>query len=233
MVESSSLSGPTKMHLYGLIIGISIAIGVYFFSKHNQVIAKNRENLFIFLVLMSSIIGARLYHVFDYWSYYSENLWQIPDTRGGGLAIYGALIGGLLAIAFFSFQNKLSLLKITNLITPILPLCQSIGRFGNYFNQEVYSPSGQPVWLYESILTFLLFLVLIKSKTHQTAVYLIGYGIIRFFLEFLRTDTWAIGNIKIAQVISLVFIILGVIIKNHGQSRETTISSRTQRNSPF
>ncbi len=211
------------MHLYGLIVGISIAVGTYYFSRHNQTIPKNKENLFIFLVIISAIIGARLYHVIDFWSFYSQNLPQIPNTRGGGLAIYGGLLGGLFTILLFSRFNRIPLLKITNLISPILPLCQSIGRFGNYFNHEGYSSNGQPVWFYESVLTFLLFLILIKSKTNQTATYLIGYGTIRFFLEFLRTDTWTIGHLKIAQIISLAFIATGlIIIKN----RYTTINKQ-------
>ena len=89
-------------------------------------------------------------------------------------------------------------------ITPILPLCQSIGRFGNFVNHE------NPIWWPEAILDFLLFLIIFKFPKNPTSKYLIGYGVIRFVTEFWRTDTWVINNLKIGQLISVVFIIAGV-----------------------
>ncbi|MDP3974669.1 MAG: prolipoprotein diacylglyceryl transferase, partial [bacterium] len=84
-----------------------------------------------------------------------------------------------------------------------------------------------PVWLYESILDFVLFLILIKSKNNQTAKYLIGYGLIRFFTEFLRWDTWNFYGFKMAQVISLIFFIVGLLIiikaNNHLYDNKTRV----------
>lgn len=155
------------------------------------------------------LIGARLYHVVDSWSYYSQHLSQIPATWNGGLGIYGAIIGASIFIFLFSKFSKIRFLSILDSITPILPLCQAIGRIGNFFNHEI------PTWWIEASLNLILFFI-IKSKVlknySSTGLYLIGYGLIRFFIEFLRTDTWQINGLKIAQLISIFFVIIGVII---------------------
>ncbi|KKQ31738.1 MAG: Prolipoprotein diacylglyceryl transferase [Candidatus Shapirobacteria bacterium GW2011_GWE1_38_10] len=192
------------MNLYGLIIGISIAIGIQYFSKNNRIIPKNRESMFLFGLLISGLFGARIYHVIDQWSYYQTHPSLIFQTWHGGLAIYGALIFTTLFIFIYSLISKISFLSILDSITPILPLCQAIGRVGNFVNKEI------PTWWIEASLNLLLFFLLRKSKT-PTSHYLIGYGIIRFFVEFLRSDTWQISNFKIAQIISLLCIFLGLL----------------------
>lgn len=210
---SSILTGPTQMSIYGLIIGFCIVIGLEYFSKKNLIIPKNKETIFLFFLILFSILAARIYYVVFNWSYYSQNLPQIPNLRGGGISILGGLIGGIIFVYFFTKKNKINFLKITDLIAPILPLCQSIGRWGNYFNHEIYSKTNQPIWLYESILDFILFLFLIKRKNNQTAFYLIGYGLIRFITEFFRYDVWIINGLKIGQLIAIILIITGFLIK--------------------
>ncbi len=195
------------MHLYGLIIGIAIIISLNYFEKNNTSVPKPKLNIFIFGLLISMLIGARAYHIIDSWSYYSQNLGQIINIPNGGLGIYGALIFGFLFIYIFSKLNKISILSITNNITPILPLAQSIGRFGNYVNGEI------SIWWLESILCFILFIFIKKYKNYNpTALYLIGYGLIRLITEYFRTDTWVISNFKIANVISLILVIIGTYL---------------------
>lgn len=200
------------MSLYGLILGICFVIGIEYFYKHNQTIPKKQENFFIFSTLISGIIGARVYGVIANWNYFSQNPIQILNLRGGGLGIYGGLFGGILFVVFFCLKNKISFLKISNSLIPIIPLCQSLGRWGNYFNHEIYSATGQPIWLYESSLMFIIFLLLQKTKHHQIGIYLISYGIIRFILEFIRVDTIPIFYLTLAQILSLLFILFGLFI---------------------
>ena len=197
------------MHLYGLIIGIAIVIGIDYFSKHQPLLSKFKETFFIVGLLISAIIGARAYHVIDQWSYYSHNLWMIPQTWNGGLGIFGALIGGFLfVVLFINYKTYITLLDS---ITPILPLCQAIGRFGNFINHE------NPIWWPEAILDLILFFFIRRFSNNPTAKYLIGYGLIRFLTEFWRTDTWVINNLKIGQLISIVFIFVGVLLIYHGR----------------
>lgn len=207
------------MSLYGLIIGIALVIGITYFQKKNSVIPKNKEDYFILGIIISAIVGARVYGVIAAWDYFYQNPIQILNLRGGGLGIFGGLIGGIIFTYIFSKKNKIKFLSITNLIVPIIPLCQSIGRWGNFFNHEIYGANGQPIWLYESILLFLFFFFIKKLKHHQTAIYLIYYGAIRFILEFIRTDTISFSIITFAQFLSLIFIVLGIIIIRYENTR--------------
>jgi phosphatidylglycerol:prolipoprotein diacylglycerol transferase len=207
------------MSLYGLILGICFVIGIDYFYKNNRVIPKNKENFFIVFTLIFGVIGARVYGVIQNWSYFSQNPIQILNLRGGGLGIYGALFFSLFFVFIFSKINKINFLKITNLLVSIIPLCQSLGRWGNFFNHEIYGINNQPIWLYESILMLILFLVFRKIKTHQTGIYLIYYGTIRFLLEFIRLDTIPVYFLSLAQLLSLLFIFIGFIIIKYENSR--------------
>ncbi|OGL53695.1 hypothetical protein A3K55_01500 [Candidatus Shapirobacteria bacterium RBG_13_44_7] len=194
------------MSLYGLIIGISIALGFEYFSRHNTTIPKSQLNRFLIFGVIFAVIGARLYHVFSYLPYYLQNPLQILNTRAGGLGIYGALISTLIYIYLYSKISKVNFLNILNTLAPIIPLCQALGRLGNFFNREI------PLWWLEAAANLLLFLLLHLFPRHSFAKYLIGYGFIRFIFEFFRSDTWTIGPIKIAQIISLVFIFTGLTL---------------------
>ena len=207
------------MSLYGLILGIAFVIGIQYFFKRNKIIPKKQEKLFIFSTLISGLVGARVYGIIADWSHFSQNPIQILNLRGGGLGIYGGLLGGIIFIVLFCLKNKIKILPIFNLLIPIIPLCQSIGRFGNYFNHEIYSANGQPVWFYESILLFFIFLILHKTKSHQTGIYLISYGIIRFALEFIRTDTIPVLGLTLAQILSLLFILSAIFIIKYENTR--------------
>ncbi|HOZ80908.1 MAG TPA: prolipoprotein diacylglyceryl transferase, partial [Candidatus Woesebacteria bacterium] len=213
------------MHIYGLIIGISLLIGINYFLSKN-VIPKNHQNFFIFGLVIFSIIGARLYHVIDQWPYYSQHLLSIPATWNGGLGIYGGLLAGIIFIFFYSLLTKTSILKILDAITPILPLCQSIGRLGNFVNQEI------PLWYIEAALNLILFFVIKLSPKNPTAKYFIGYGLIRFIFEFFRSDTWVISQIKIAQLISIIFIFTGfyLLINNYNSSKINNTSIDSDKN---
>jgi phosphatidylglycerol:prolipoprotein diacylglycerol transferase len=200
------------MHLYGLILGISLLIGFNYFLRYNTIVPKPKENIFIFGLIIFSLLGARLYHVIDYWPYYSTDLPQILHTWNGGLGIFGGLIFGLVFILIFAKIYHLSSIKILNTSITIIPLCQSIGRLANFFNHEI------PTWWLESLGCFFIFLILIKFPKHPTAKYLIAYGLLRFFLEFLRPDTWQISEFKIAQIITLLFVLSGLILLRYQPS---------------
>lgn len=207
------------MSLYGLILGICFIIGTEYFSKNNKIISKKQENIFILSTLISGIIGARIYGIIANWNYFSQNPAQIFNLRGGGLGIYGGIIGSTLYIALFCFKNKINFLDISNSLVKILPLCQSLGRWGNFFNHEIYGVNHQPIWLYESIAMFFVYLLIRKTKIHSTGIYLISYGIIRFILEFIRIDTIPIFYLSLAQILSILFILFGLLTIKYENSR--------------
>lgn len=220
------------MSLYGLILALSFFLAFNFFQKTNK-LKPFPQDKFFYGLLVFGIIGARVYHVLDNFTYYSQNPSQIIKTWHGGLGIYGGLLGAFIYIIYFCHKNHLKTLNMLNSLAAPTALAQAIGRWGNYTNLEIFgTPTlvsfGQripfhlrpiqfetfsyfhPVWLYESLGCLLLFYYLNRQNKNQAAVYLIGYGLLRFGLEFLRFDSWQLSGIKVASIFSLVFILFGL-----------------------
>lgn len=211
------------MSFYGLILGISFVIGLNYFQKHEKKLNKKSKLQYQILIIVLGIIGARVYFVLFNFNYYLNNQNEIFDTRAGGLGIFGGIISVIIFTFFFLKKRNIKFISFTDQFITIVPLCQSIGRWGNYFNHEIYSANGQPIWLYESILNLILFFILLKTKKNQTANYLIGFGLIRLFTEFFRNDVWIVNNIKIGQIISLILIIFGIHIYYTNANKKVTI----------
>lgn len=144
--------GPLTFHLYGLILALSILAG-WFVAKKRAHLYQIPQKLFddpILLVpLVLSIIGARLYHVLDYWSIYKNDPYSILYIQNGGLGIFGVLAGFFLGLFIVSKVKKLNLLSLLDLVAPSMLIAQAIGRFGNFVNQEAFGPpTGLPWGIY-------------------------------------------------------------------------------------
>ena len=184
--------------LYGLLIGIAIVIFINYFEKRHKFIP--------YFLIIFAFLGARLYFVLGNLPYFLANPNQILNTRQGGMGILGGIIFATIYLLIYCHIKKINFIKFTDSFITIIPLCQSIGRIGNIINHEIY-----PICIYESIFDFVLFLILLKSKKNQTAIFLVGYGIIRFVLEFFRTDALPF---YLGIILSLFSIILGIILLN-------------------
>ncbi len=139
IVSGFSLFG-FEIKFYGLIIATALLIGVYL----SQYLAKKRslnpDDILILaiLVIPFAILGARAYYcIFSDNHYTFTSFWNI---RSGGLAIYGGIIGGIIAIIIFACikRNFKLIVKLFDVIVPALILGQALGRWGNFFNQEAY-----------------------------------------------------------------------------------------------
>ncbi len=181
--------------MYGFFISLGILISALLAEKlaikHN----KNTNILWtgLFIAIVAGIIGARIYHVLDYFDYYSSAPLQIFALNQGGLGIPGGIIfGGISLVIYLKLKNQ-PIAYWTDLAATVLPLGQSIGRWGNYFNNEL-----MPYAIYESILDFLLFIALffISKKSTKpgliTLLYILGYILVRLLLMRHRTDFWLI-----------------------------------------
>jgi len=141
--------GKFKIHWYGFIMVLAILIAIYFISK----LAKKREydtsqleNLYFYVILIG-LVGARLYEVFFFnWGYYQSHVLDIFKVWNGGLAIQGTILFGIVTVYIFCKKNKLVFLKYTDLLVIGLALGQSIGRWGNFFNQELYGRVSSLPW---------------------------------------------------------------------------------------
>lgn len=231
---------------YGIFIAISFLSCYFLAEKLTKKYGLNEAdfNNLVFLVLISSIIFARLYYVLLNHSYYSSHAEEIPMIWLGGQTIHGGILGGVLAIFLYSKIKKISSLVFLDLVALVAPLGQAIGRWGNFFNNEafgkpisssflkLYIPVDfrplkyanykyfHPTFLYESILNLVIFIILyknydkwknIKGKIFWT--YLLLYSIIRFILEFIRTDSlYIFDHMASGHVISLALIIVSLIM---------------------
>ncbi|MFH1822860.1 MAG: prolipoprotein diacylglyceryl transferase, partial [Patescibacteria group bacterium] len=139
--------GPFHIYWYGffvvsgLLLGILVSLKLASYYK----IEKNKIIDLIFWVILGGIIGARIYHIFLELPYYLNNPLDMIKIWQGGLAIHGAIIAGVLIIWYFSKKHNLNFWLISAILAPSLALAQAIGRWGNYFNQELFGlPTNLP-----------------------------------------------------------------------------------------
>jgi phosphatidylglycerol---prolipoprotein diacylglyceryl transferase len=248
--------GSFAVRWYGLLIASAVLIGVtlsQFLAKKRQLDPDIIGDLAIWLVI-AAIPCARLYYVIFQWSEYAQRPGDIIAIWKGGIAIHGAIIGGVLATLIFAKIKKISFWQLLDLVVPSAILGQAIGRWGNFFNSEafgaptdllwkLYIPeyvieNGQkiprrplgfetieyyhPTFLYESLWNIFIFGIILflffrglQGKHNLklgtlSLVYLVGYSAGRFWIEGLRTDSLMLGSLRMAQVISIVGICLGV-----------------------
>lgn len=215
--------GPLTIHIYALCLVAGMALA-WVLGRSRWVdrggLAETFESIAI-VAIPSGIVGARIYHVATHWEDYSG------DDRGlvsalyiweGGIAIFGAVIGGALGAAFVAWRRGARLTAFADALAPGLIFAQAVGRLGNWFNQELFGgpddgPLGleidpgrrppeyrdvetfQPTFLYELTWNALGGLVLLWLDRRFTlgwgklfSLYMVIYGTGRFWIEGIRTD---------------------------------------------
>lgn len=242
------------VYWYAIFITASIALGVIWCRFHNGRYGIKFDKLLDLAIFMLpiAIICARLYYVAFTWDYFKNNPAEILQIKNGGLAIYGGIIGGVAVIIIFSIINKMKILDITDYIAPVVAFCQSIGRWGNYINIEAYGYETNwpikmeiiedgvtkyvhPTFLYESICTMLICILLCKlSKKRKfsgeiTYTYIICYSFIRFFIEGLRTDSLMLYNCRISQILSLALFIVFSSILIYKKNKQKQMSKNVEK----
>lgn len=129
-----------SIYWYGIIINVGIIAGLFYAlheaKRTNQ--AKEIYMDFILYGIVASIIGARLYYVIFSWSHFRNNLGQIFNMRQGGIAIYGAIIGGTIATIIYAKYKKINFWLFIDTLATSMVLGQAIGRWGNFFNREAF-----------------------------------------------------------------------------------------------
>ncbi|MEN9679753.1 MAG: hypothetical protein RLZ57_882 [Actinomycetota bacterium] len=222
--------GPVTIHIYALciIVGIGAAI---FIAKSRY---KNPEVIsdLAFYAIPGGVIGARIYHVLTSpENYQGENWTNIFKIWEGGLGIWGAIAGGAIAVWFKSKKLNLDFTELADAIAPGLLIAQAIGRFGNWFNAELFGKPTQlpwglaipiqmrpvgfenfeyfhPTFLYEAICSFILAILIMRitfKPGGAFALYVFGYCCYRFLIEGLRIDPAnLIFGIRVNQLVALV-----------------------------
>ncbi len=232
------MNNPIAFTLFGLEVrwyGILIACGVLLAILIGNRLAKKSGGLpedvmsdLLLWILPLGILGARLYYVLFTWDFYRAHPEEILAIRHGGLAIHGGVLAGLLGGYLYCRRKKLPFWKVADIVAPGLVLAQGIGRWGNFMNNEAHGgptdlPWGilvdgvrvHPTFLYESLWDVGVFLFLVlwffdRRKRDGEVFFLYGalYSLGRFFVEGLRTDSLMFGPFRVAQIVS----VLGIII---------------------
>lgn len=236
--DSTISIGPLTIHMYGLMIALGVVAAVWLTGRRlEQAGTGTREDASSMAVwaVIAGIIGARLWHVLTDWSKFEDSPGDILKIWEGGLGIPGGLILGTAAGLWASKRHGVAMADMATAAAPAIPLAQAIGRWGNWWNQELYgrattlpwgleiddehlvagAESGQlfhPTFLYESLWNFALCGVLIWIDKRFSlrpgrlfAVYVVGYGIGRFWVEGLRIDPADdFGGLRFNQWVALV-----------------------------
>ena len=226
-----------EIYWYAILLVTAMVIAIIMFKKRDGLYnIKFNDIVDLLLYLLPiSIICARLYYIVFNLEYYLQNPREILNMRSGGIAIYGAIIGGIITCFIFCKKRRINILDLLDYMAPGLVLGQAIGRWGNFINVEAYGTATNsllrmgiiengtyievhPTFLYESIACFAIFIILLLMKNKKkfngqiAFTYLSLYSLERFFVERLRTDSLMIGNIRVSQMLSVIIFAVSVII---------------------
>jgi len=225
-------SGPIHARWYGLLLALGVLLAGWIARREFRRRGLDQEQVYSIAVWLVpfGLVGARLYHVATDWGAFQHNLSQIPAIWNGGLSIFGAVAGGMLGCWIGCRFAKIPFWQVADCVAPGVILAQALGRWGNYFNQELYGrPSKwpwslkidnpplpyhpgetfQPTFLYESLLDLGVFVVLMWFVRRYWsrvpwgtifALYVVLYDGVRVFIEKLRSDP---ANIYLGQRVNV------------------------------
>ncbi len=218
---------------YGVLIALGVLGAVVLAWRREARLGLKRETtLDLALVCVpAGILCARIYYVLFSWDYYAAHPAEILDIRGGGLAIYGGVIGGVLAGWIYSRAKRIPFGALADLVAPGLAFGQAVGRWGNFLNQEAYGAAvaNPRLWFfpvsvhiegsgwhyatffYESLWCALICALLLvaerrgffRRRGDTFGAYLFLYALERCMVEGLRTDSLYLGPVRVSQLLSL------------------------------
>lgn len=224
--------GFAEVQFYSIFILTGVLVSAYLFDRQKQTYPaiKSLDTIEALLwIFVPAVLGARIWHVITDFDLYQDNLIESLYVWNGGLGIFGAILGGVMGAYLFSMKDKTDLQKGLALLAVFLPLGQVIGRFGNFANRELYGsvtnlPWGlylgesgsyvHPTFAYEQVGNLLLFYILYfyyrkcGLKAQLIPLYLIGYSIVRFITDFYRTEQKVFLNLTVAQITSILLVLL-------------------------
>ncbi len=232
-----------EIRWYGIIITLAMVAGFFVAlnrAKIEQIKTDDVLDLAIFLIIFA-MVGARLYYVLNKLEDYNS-FWDVINVRNGGLAIFGGVGAGAITVYVVARVKKIAAAKMYDMVVPGLMIGQAIGRWGNFTNAEAHGTQTKlpwrmgiqkmlsdktyyyhPTFLYESLWNLIGFGIVMgfyrkkKFDGFWVFFYMIWYGIGRFFIEGLRTDSLYLlktqlgETIRISQVVGFVIFVLGII----------------------
>lgn len=226
--------GPLTVRSYGLFLVLAFIFGTYVVWKEGKRGGYNEEKLLDFSVvlLVSALIGARVYYILLHLGVFLEEPFKAFYLWQGGFAFHGALIGAIVGGYFYTKRVKWPFYQLADLVAVAASLSGAIAKIGAFLSGADYGTAsslpwgvhfvGQvgkrhPVQLYEAFYFLIIFLILKElDKRKQRSggifyLYLFLIGLGRWVLEFYRGDSTYIGSIKVAHLVSLVLVVVGLV----------------------
>jgi phosphatidylglycerol---prolipoprotein diacylglyceryl transferase len=271
--------GSFIIYFYAIVILAGVLAACFLTARRAKAVGQDPDTIWDMAtwLLIAGIVGARLWHILlpsasqvangITTQYYFSHPLDAINIRAGGMGIPGGVIGGALAALIFCRVKKLNFLQWVDLIAPGLVLAQAIGRWGNFFNQELYgAPSNlpwaiyideayrlpqfsefstyHPLFLYECVWNLAVFFFLLWAEKQLVdwlktgdifLMYLIGYPVGRFLLEFLRLDTAQVLGIDFIQysMAAVAIVATLALIIRHRMDTETVTTEAVEGSVEF
>ena len=218
-------AGPLTLRYHGLLIALGIIVGTWLTAHelerrgYGGILAP----VALFFVVPTGIAGARAYHVVTEYDRYAERLSSVVKFWDGGLGIFGAVAGGFVGLLIFCWLRSVNVLSFADAAAPGLVLAQAIGRWGNYFNQELFgrpsdlhwaifiAPENRPVeyadatsfhptFLYESVWDLLVCLVLLWVA-RRFAVSLKDGDVFLLYVSLYSAGRFVVETFRVDEVL--------------------------------
>ena len=232
--------GSFCIYFYGIIIAAGLLLAIIYGVRNGKRLDIDPDTIYDLVIwgVIAAVIGARLYYCVFNWSSYAANPAKIFAIRDGGLAIYGGIIGAIIAVWIRCRMKKISIFPALDIMSFGLLIGQLIGRWGNFFNREAFGYETDifcrmgltlgntttyvhPTFLYESLWNLVGFVALhFYSKKHRKykgqffILYVFWYGLGRAWIEGMRSDSlWLVPDvIRVSQLIAALSCAAALII---------------------
>ena len=228
--------GSFGIRWYGFFMAVSMAIGIHYFVRRGLRTGVDEDTLYnmALLAILGGVIGARLIYVLTNWSYFAQQPGEIVRIDQGGLAIHGALLGGVVFSMWYAFRRRLPYWALIDGMVPGVAVGVFLVRIGNIFNGEILGhPAGilgglrHPAQAYEMVFAIILWVVYWRQLRRNPAdgvpfwTFMIWYSILRFISELFRdnphylidyTNTYlGIGVLTLEQIFTPVLLVLAIL----------------------
>ena len=238
-------------HWYGVLMALGMASGIALCCAREKRYNVPRDTTLdlALIVIPAGIVGARLYYVLFSWREYAANPIRALFIWEGGMAVYGSIIGGLVAGFLYAKVKKLPFLRLADLFAPSVALGQAIGRWGNFVNQEAYGAVATQAWqqrfpisvfiradgqwhfatfFYESAWCLAIVAMLLVAERKRLfrrdggvfRTYVFLYAVERALVEGLRTDSLYLGPFRVSQLLSLAAVLTCAAIELAVEARK-------------
>lgn len=251
-----------RWYSLAIMLGIIAAMFITVYESRRKGIPENEIFNLALWVVLAGIVGARLFHVIDQWSFYAANPGLIWQFQRGGLAIWGALVGGGLATVAYARAKRLPLAKLLDAMIPGVLVAQIIGRFGCIVNGDAYGGITNLPWAFIYVNPGALIPDYLRGvPTHPYPVYeiiwngmaLVGmwklrsvfkkdgllflsylpvYALGRFLLTFVRQEAVWFWGLQEAQVIAIGIILVSVVLLVYWIKKPDLIAGSDKEESP-